>query len=380
MYNPLKMAKYPSISVVFDRRHSSSASKRGTVEIAVSYNGSRFYYNTGVRVFLNQWSGNKKICKGFDSAVECNTKIRGLVAFLSEKVELLWKTGEFSLQSLKESLRQKSDEVVEPIAWIRHQAEVKDVRESTRRHIFIAIDALERCGIFSSWDDFTYANIKKFDEFVRKRGIKQATVRNYHKSVKPFIDDAVKHKLLEESPYSTFIAARGERSEIEYLTDEERERIETVPLISRYDKVRDCFVFSCYTGMCFSDMKEFSRSSIIERDGVRYISSKRKKTGNKFLTILPDKAYSILEKYKFHLPINSNQSMNRYLKDIALLARIEKNVTMHVARHTFATWALHNGIPLSTVSRTLGHTSVKTTEIYAKVIEDDVMNQISKLK
>ena len=59
---------------------------------------------------------------------------------------------------------------------------------------------------------------------------------------------------------------------------------------------------------------------------------------------------------------------------------IEKNVTMHVARHTSATWALHNGIPLSTVSRTLGHTSVKTTEIYAKVIEDDVMNQISKLK
>lgn len=72
--------------------------------------------------------------------------------------------------------------------------------------------------------------------------------------------------------------------------------------------------------------------------------------------------------------------MNRYLKDIALLARIEKNVTMHVSRHTFATCALHNGIPLSTVSRTIGHTSVKTTEIYSKVIEDDVMNQISKLK
>lgn len=70
---------------------------------------------------------------------------------------------------------------------------------------------------------------------------------------------------------------------------------------------------------------------------MRYISSKRKKTGNKFLTILPDNAYSILEKYKFHLSINSNQSMNRYLKDIALLARIEKNVTMHVSRHTFAT-------------------------------------------
>lgn len=127
-------------------------------------------------------------------------------------------------------------------------------------------------------------------------------------------------------------------------------------------------------------MKEFSRICIIERDGVRYISSKRKKTGNKFITILPDNAYSILEKYKFHLPINSNQYMNRYLKDIALFARIENNVTMHVARHTFDTWALHNGIPLSTVSRTLGHTSVKTTEIYAKVIEDDVMNQISKLK
>lgn len=84
-------------------------------------------------------------------------------------------------------------------------------------------------------------------------------------------------------------------------------------------------------------MKEFSRSYIIERDGVRYISSNRKKIGNKFLTILPDNSYSILEKYKFHLPINSNQYMNRYLKDIALLARIENNCTIHVARHTFAT-------------------------------------------
>lgn len=78
-------------------------------------------------------------------------------------------------------------------------------------------------------------------------------------------------------------------------------------------------------------MKEFSRSCIIERDGVRYISSKRKKTGNKFLTILPDNAYSILEKYKFHLPINSNQYMNRYLKDIALLRglRIISPCTLH---------------------------------------------------
>lgn len=374
------MVKYPTFTIVYDRRRVSNKTKRGSVEIAMSYKGKRTYFGTGVRVFPIQWNSTKKCCKGFARATESNSQIMATLAKLTENTETLWRDGQFSIQSLKCSMEQKDADVVFPIEWIRSQAEIKPVRKNTKLHIKVAVDALERCGYFRRWSDFTYNNIKKFDDFVRMRGIQQASIHNYHKFIKPFIDEAVKHGFLDRSPYDTFKSPRGESDTIRFLSDDERERIENIELPIARSKVRDCFVFSCYTGLCYSDLLSFSKNDIVQKDGARYIQSNRIKTGNRFVTILPDKAYSILVKYNFKLPMMTNQAMNRGLKKIAKLAGIEKNVTMHVARHTFATWALHNGVPISTVSKTLGHSSVKTTEIYAKVIEDDVMNQISKLK
>lgn len=155
--------------------------------------------------------------------------------------------------------------------------------------------------------------------------------------------------------------------------------------------VRDLFIFSCYTGLAYADVMRLTPKNVtLGIDGDYWIFTNRKKTDESVrIPILP-KAFAIIEKYKTHpivvnsgllLPHFSNQKLNSYLKEIADVCSIEKNLTFHLARHTFATTiTLTNGVPIETVSKLLGHSSIKTTQIYAKVVERKVSEDMSILK
>jgi len=155
--------------------------------------------------------------------------------------------------------------------------------------------------------------------------------------------------------------------------------------------VCDLFVFSCYTGLAYIDvMRLTSQNLSIGIDGEYWLFTERKKTGEKVRIPLLPQALSILEKYKNSpaclnsgslLPKLSNQKLNSYLKEVANTSGIDKNLTFHLARHTFATTVtLTNGVPIETVSKLLGHSSIKTTQIYAKVLERKVSEDMSALK
>ncbi len=161
--------------------------------------------------------------------------------------------------------------------------------------------------------------------------------------------------------------------------------------IKRLELVKDIFIFSCYTGLAYIDAIKLTPSDIsVGIDGQKWIFSKREKTRTSLkIPILP-KAMELIEKYQntprsIHngtiFPSISNQKMNSYLKEIGDLCGIEKNLTFHLARHTFATTVtLSNGVPIETVSKLLGHRSISTTQIYAKVLENKVSNDMAKLK
>ncbi|WKK83414.1 site-specific integrase (plasmid) [Marivirga arenosa] len=155
--------------------------------------------------------------------------------------------------------------------------------------------------------------------------------------------------------------------------------------------VRDIFIFSCYTGLSYVDIYHLSKDNIsIGMDGERWIHLKRKKkTNTSFSVMLLPKAEHIIEKYTDHprafenqlLPVLSNQKTNAYLKEIADLCGIKKTLTFHIARHTFATTVtLTNGVPIETVSKMLGHTKLATTQIYAKVVENKIGEDMAALK
>ena len=183
---------------------------------------------------------------------------------------------------------------------------------------------------------------------------------------------------------------KREKSDRGYLTQEELIVIMQKKLaIKRLEYVRDVFVFSCFTGLSYIDVKKLENKHIQSTlDQSIWIRKRREKTGVLSNILLLDVPKMILEKYNGMLPDNkvlpviSNQRLNSYLKEIADLCGIEKNLTFHLARHTFATTVtLAKGVPLETVSKMLGHTSLKTTQIYARITDQKIghdMHVLSK--
>lgn len=153
----------------------------------------------------------------------------------------------------------------------------------------------------------------------------------------------------------------------------------------------DVFLFCCYTGLSQSDVEILSPSDVSRGiDGEKWIIIYRKKINNRSPIPLMPKALAIIRKYKNDpetisagqlVPVNSNQRMNGYLKEIEEICEIPKHLTMHLARHTFATTVtLANGVPIETVSKMLGHTSIKTTQIYSKVVDTKISHDMREMR
>jgi len=237
-----------------------------------------------------------------------------------------------------------------------------------------------------------YAFITGF-EFYLKAECKCSGVSaaKYIKHLKKIVNHCIANSWLTINPFINY-KSTAKAKERTYLTQPELDSIANKKLsIERLQQVRDIFVFCCYTGLSYADVKKLKRSEIaIGMDGERWIFTSRQKTDTSSrIPILPV-ALEILDRYQDHpqcenkgllLPVLSNQKMNAYLKEIADLSDIVKHLTFHLARHTFATTVtLSNNVPIETVSKMLGHTNIKTTQHYAKVLDLKVSNDMAQLK
>ncbi len=182
------------------------------------------------------------------------------------------------------------------------------------------------------------------------------------------------------------------RNDREFLREDELQAIEEKQFtIERLQIVKDLFVFSCYTGSSYIDVMQLSEENIqLGIDGNRWVITNRKKTDKKVRIPLLEKAEEIINKYDGHIkakssgtlfPVISNQKLNSYLKKLADVSGVKKSLTFYMARHTFATTiTLSNGVSIETVSKLLGHTKISTTQIYARVIEQKVSDDMASLK
>ena len=238
--------------------------------------------------------------------------------------------------------------------------------------------------------DYSFiTNLEKYFKVVKNCN-HNSTIK-YIKNFKKVINLAIANDWLDKDPFLKYKVTLKENKR-EFLSQEELIELETKEItIPRLDVVRDVFVFSCYTGLAYVDVAKLTSDHITTGiDGDKWLYTYREKTDEKSNIPLLPKALEIIEKYKDHpesfvksklLPISSNQKTNAYLKEIATICGIKKNLTFHLARHTFATTVtLTNGVPIETVSSMLGHKSIKTTQIYAKVIEKKVSEDMTQLK
>lgn len=241
-------------------------------------------------------------------------------------------------------------------------------------------------------ESIDYKFLDSFDVYLKKDfKVHQNTAWNYHKHLRRVLNLAVAMDYITKNPYNKYKVDLKETHR-EFLTSEELLSIEAKEIqIERLSVVRDIFVFACYTGLSYSDISKLSKQHLQKGiDKNEWIIIDRSKTNNRCrIPILP-KAKEILEKYKNYpknhnkgllLPVLTNQKMNSYLKELGDICNINKSITMHMARHTFATSVtLANGVPIETVSKVLGHTSLKTTQIYAKILDQKISDDMSQLQ
>lgn len=372
----------------------------------IAVNGKRAEISLKRNIDPSKWSGAAGRAKGNSEEARL---INNTIDLFSNKIhqhynQMLMNDVHIDAQSIKNSflgLTEKKYTLIETFNY--HNERMKpligiDVELGTYKKFETVLSKIER--FISKYyhredlflDELNFKFITDFEYFMKTEDkVKHNTALRYIRCLKKIIILALNNEWITRNPFINY-KCQYTRVNREVLTEEELSIMWRKDIgIPRLDEVKDIFLFCCYSGYAFIDVEKLTRKDLGRGiDGDYWIFTERKKTGVTSNVPMLPKAMEIIQKYADHkgcinadklLPVKSNQKMNAYLKEVADLCGITKNLTMHMARHTFATTVtLSNGVPIETVSKMLGHTKLATTQIYAQVLDNKVSADMQKLK
>jgi site-specific recombinase XerD len=381
--------------------------KKGLIPIylRITVNGERSELSANRKIELTKWDSNSKRAKGrSEEAKALNNHLDQLESNLKHCYNSLNDQGsEISAEILHDMITGKyqkryslltifetNNELIELEKGMKYSESTINQYKTTlkRLKVFIVEESGENDIDLSRLDVLF---IRRFEIFLRtKYAIEHNTIMKHLKQLKKVVHFAQQMGYIDKDPFILHQTAFKQFSR-DSLTQEELSSIETHTFkIKRLAQVKDVFLFVCYTGLSYSDLFKLTSEGITKGiDGKNWVIYEREKTGVRAsIPILPQ-AQVIINKYKDDpeflkgnklLPVISNQKLNTYLSEIATICEINKHITMHLGRHTFATTVtLTNGVPIETVSKMLGHTSIKTTQIYSQVVDTKISNDMKQL-
>lgn len=379
--------KVPTIKLVFDRKKSAdnykspSRSKQGLLQLEIYYERQRKWYSTGVRLYEGQWSDIKGVINHNDSA-ELNKQIRSIVANATRVVTLLTENGNtfsFSDFDLKFSSSNAEKDIYE---LVDEHIESKKESGSSYTSYETLKSHLVRYGKINRVKDLTYDGVVGFDKYMKSLGLADSSVSIYHSKLSAVCTQLIRNGLMEKNPYSLFRVKKIVTEEIKYLDEEELRKVrDFVPATAKQQYAKDFFLVQTMTGMSFADLKAFNLNTDAEVIDGKYIvrRNRRIKTDVNFRIVIMQPAVDILNKYGGQMNKYSIMYVNTGLHTIGM-ATIGRELTSHIGRHTFATWALSNEVPIEYVQKMLGHSRIDTTQKYAKALAKDVIRQFDKLE
>lgn len=376
-------------------------SKKYSVYLRITIAKIREVISTGVSVPAGQWDSIKSKVKGSsDEAIAKNKLLKALeykvtdcyteclrkgLPVTAKQIKLMVTATDKQGETLVTLFNHHNEYVLKQVGngithatYRKYQivlSKVKEFLQSEMNRKDIALDQLNK------------AFAMDFELFLKAdRNIGHNTTIKYIQSLKKVINYGIGIEWLKHDPLKAFkCTLHGVVRES--LTQEELTTIMNKDIaIERLAIVRDIFVFSCYTGLAYVDVRKLKYSEIVKGvDGKPWIQTFRAKTQTRVPVPLLPQALELVSKYRDQgtsliFPVPSNQKLNAYLKELADLCGIDKKLTFHIARHTFATLVtLTNGVPIETVSKMLGHTNIKTTQIYSKVVDTKISGDMALL-
>ena len=372
--------------LIFDRRKMASRTHEGYVEVRITIDRKTMYISTGVRVYKNEWAAGRIVNR--PDANVLNDRLAIIFEKVHEGINESVKQGvKLDVESVKRMVWQQTEIIKDGptlLDWISDQIPLLDIGQGTRKRYHTLMNRLTEYGKLTRWKDVTVENITLFDSWLHQLNdgaISDSAVYNYHKCLKALLHRADQFGKIDRNPYERMKLKRGEKENIEYLTEDEMKAFERllVPDGSLMAVSHDLFVFQMYTGLAFSDMQAFDiRQYRKEGDTYRH-TGERIKTGVAYVSQLLPPAVRIIEKYGGRLPKIDNADYNHNLKALGVMAGITIPLHSHLARHTFATYMLRNGAKIENVSRMLGHTNITQTQRYAKVLAQSVHDDFDRV-
>lgn len=395
------------VSILFYAK-KAKANVNGLVPIytRITVNGKRIELSTNRFIEISKWCTKSNKIKGnSEEARSINSHLDMLkIQIIDTQMELVHKKIPITAESFK-SLLLGVDERARMLVPIfqDHNNKIKELvgKEYAPGTLERYTTSLKHTIEFMQWKynisdiDITkidHAFITDYEFWLRSvRNCANNTAVKYIKNFNKIIKICLANDWLDKNPFANYKSKVKEVERV-YLSEEEIQSIiEKEFKTERLSLVRDIFLFSCFTGLAYVDVKNLTKSHIsFGIDGEKWIFTHRQKTESASkIPILPV-TQMIIDKYENHpqsnnqeklLPILSNQKMNAYLKEIAAVCEIEKELTFHIARYTFATTVtLTNGVPIESVSKMLGHKNLRTTQHYAKVLDRKVSEDMRILK
>ena len=379
-----------NIKVIFDRKNQAAKTGTGKIDI-------RIYLKEGERKFETVGSATPE-----DSAAAMQSKT--ILAKVKHYEQIINAMKLFNEDMTIENFNQHIFQAKSPstpkedvlyngtdlrqsfVEFCREHIEKENLRPNSLKGFKVVFDSLETSGILRTLADLTPANVNAYDAWLHSKNDKtDYTINGYHKKVHKYTRLLWRLQMISSDPYEHVKFPKGSNKERNPLTEAELLKLRDAKVKGHLERTRDLFIFMAYTGLAYCDMQVFDFSTMTEeRKDYTYIDGSRMKTGSKFFTPILPPAMEVLKKYDYKLPVISNQKINEYCHVLEALCQINKPVTCHIGRHSFATLMLSYGFSLETVKRMLGHKNITTTQIYAKlskkVVEDDVTQKLKDLK
>ena len=390
--------------VFYLRRNYVNKEGKTSVMLRIYLNNERLSLgSTGIAITASQWDKDKERIKGRTTdALSTNLQLDNIAGGLQAIFRKIEMSDDLSLERIKSEFLGKKDEIDTLMQLFeKHNTDISkqvgiSVSKATlqkynvcKRHFSDFLDKQYKRNDLKL-TELTYLVIREFDLYLRT--VVGQNSNTATKTMKTFKTITLLGQKMGVFLHDPFMNHRFHLEPVNrgFLTDEEILLIANKEIgIPRLELVRDIFIFSCFTGLAYIDVSNLTPDHIVTLGDKQWIMTQRQKTSVETNILLLDIPKAIIDKYCDNpaypkrenklFPILSNQKMNAYLKEIADLCGIKKNLTFHLARHTFATMSLSKGVPMESVSKMLGHTNIKTTQIYARITNKKIEHDMEKL-
>lgn len=376
--------------LVYNRKKQLNKQGTALVQVEALLNQRKVYFRTNLYLKPEHWNSRNAQVDNHPQAHDLNSMLFEFVLHL-QAIELsLWKRGiPVTLSLLKDAIKKDKPVNVTFPVFAKIYVQESDRKRSTKENLLTTITVLQEFRPGLDFKDITYTLLRDFEVHLKEKGNSVNTIAKHLRQLRTLVNEAINQGYIPSDAYPfRKYKIKQEKGRKEFLTPDELRKLENLQVADKKLRhVLDAFLFCCYTGLRYSDFCQLTPENIIRVNGKRWLYFKSVKTGVEIRLplhlLFEGKALAVLERYDIvtdFAKIGPNSEANKYLAQLATLARIRKHITYHTARHTCATLLVHQGVPITTVQKLLGHTSVRTTEVYSEVLSNTIIRDLKAVK